>query len=138
MNKRVWMAAVCSVALISAAFAGSPVGKWKGKISASIPKLPESATAEQKKQVADGMAMIAKMVIEMDVKADKTYTVNITGGPQSQPPQKGNWSQKGNVVIFTSQKNQSGQKMNLSNDGKTMKASMGSGAQGASVTFTRA
>ncbi len=137
MQKRVWMSAAAVVVLMSSALAASPVGKWKGKVSVSAPPMPANATDAQKKQVEQAMAMVKAMVINMDVKSNKTYVVTVTGGPQQPKPESGTWAQKGSAVIFTSPKSKQGQKMTLSADGKKMTVTMGAGPQAATVTFTK-
>lgn len=139
MNFRSLLVAAVSVVAVSSAFAApSPVGKWDGKVSVAPPKLPANVTAEQRKMVDQQMAMIKKMTIQMNVKADKTYTVTTVGGPQAPKPETGKWSIKGANVTFTSPRNAKGQVMVLSSNNRTMTATIAQpGQPPVKITFTK-
>lgn len=132
---------IIALSLFSAAVAApNPVGKWNGKVQISMPPTPPNATPEQKAMMAKVFDGVKKMVIKLELKADKTFTVVSPNPGDGKPgkPQSGKWSQKGNTVTLTDPKGQP-QEFTLSADGKTLSADLKQGAPGgARITFTRA
>jgi hypothetical protein len=105
---------LCSFAF--AAFAQNAAGKWKGKIDTSAMK----ATNENERK---GLAMMKKMFekayINLELKSNKTYSVEMGGmGTPKPTSETGKWSQTGRTVSVTSTKKT--EKMTISADGKTM------------------
>jgi len=123
MKMRSLAAVAVAAFAVAPAYAANPVGKWKGTVDAKMPPVPASATPEQKKMMQSAMAMIKNMSFNLDMKANKTYTVEIKGGPNGQTQKEtGKWSQKGNTVTLSSTRNGKTQSQNatLSADGKTL------------------
>jgi hypothetical protein len=135
---RIGASALFAIALVSLSLAVSPVGKWKGKVGGQMPPLPANATPEQKKQYDSMKEMVAKIVINLEFKGDKTYSVVVTGSPQKAPPETGTWTQSGNTVTVKSTKNGQTrtQPMTMSADGKTITMSPPGGST-AKITFVR-
>lgn len=120
------------------ALAASPVGHWTGKMTIKMPTLPPSANPQQKAMMQKVMSQMAQARIMLDLKANKTFTVSMSGMPQAAgaKTESGTWSQKGNVVTTNQAKPGSKpQSMNLSPDGKTMTLTI-PGGQG-KVVFTK-
>jgi len=136
---RVGASALFAVALGSVCLAASPVGKWKGKVGGSMPPLPANANAQQKQQYDAAKAMVAKIVINLELKSNNTYSVTVDGGPQKAPAETGSWSAKGNTITVTSTKGgqKRSQSMTLSADGSKLTMSP-QGSAGTKVTFVRA
>ena len=130
--------ALALVAAAPFALAANPVGKWTGKMMIKMPTLPPSANPQQKAMMEKVMSQMSQARITLDLKANKTFTVSMTGMPQAQgaKTETGMWSQKGNVVTTTQAKAGSKpQSMTLSPDGKTLTLTIPNG-QG-KVVFTK-
>lgn len=65
------------------------VGKWKGEV-----KMPESAKDDPMAKM--GEAFMGMMSMDLDLKADKTFTLTMVFIPIA-----GDWSMSGNVVTLT-------------------------------------
>ena len=93
-----------ALAILSASLlAANVVGTWKGKITIDSSKAPKPANPEQQKAVENGLAQVKKMVLTLNLKADKTYTVDASNVPGQTKNQKseGTWKQDGNTVLLT-------------------------------------
>lgn len=127
------MAAVAT----GSALAASPVGVWKGKIQFKAPNLPATMNPQQKAMVQQQLAMVQKMQIVLNIKANKTFTASVSGGPAgaNQKQQNGTWTQNGNNLVMTDAKSKTAQTFALSANGKTLSFDM-PGGQG-KIVFTR-
>lgn len=106
------------------AFAGTPVGNWKGKISVKMPPMPPNMPVEQKQMVTKMMAQVAKGSLLANFRKDGTFTMKTIGMPmvpKGKESQTGKWTQKGTLVtVHDDNSKQPPQTMVLSRDGKTM------------------
>ena len=138
--------AVCCAAFALAA--GSVVGTWKGVIVMDTSKLPKPKDANQQKMMDAGIAMVKKMKITLNLKADKTYAASFSGGPDgASKTSTGKWSQSGTTVTMTPQKDggkpvtgeqAKPQKLTVSADGKTLTMSPPSqGGMSVKIVFSR-
>jgi hypothetical protein len=87
----------------TAAVAGTNVvGAWKGHVEMNMSKMPPAKTPEQKQMMDKVMAQIKKMVINLNMKSDKTFTMTAIGAPPDgkNHTMTGTWSQKGDTVNF--------------------------------------
>ncbi len=139
------VAALCL--LTTSAIAQSPVGSWKGKINMKMPTLPANMPPSSKAMVQQQLAAVQKMVINLTMKKDQTYTVTTTGAPAGAGNQddKGTWKQKGKTITMSSgKKTPNGankpQDFILSADGKTLTLTIPgpSGANSGSIVFKKA
>lgn len=106
---------LCVCALSLAAFAQNVTGKWKGKIDLSAIK---ATTDTEKKQLAMMKQMLEKTYLNLDLKANKSYSVEIGGFPGQKPKtESGTWSQSGRTITVKGKKTES---MTVSADGKTL------------------
>jgi hypothetical protein len=139
--KRILSATVLVAVVVTSSLAVSPVGSWTGKlVMSSLPPLPPSASAEQKKKYQEVVATIRKYRVELSVKSNKTFKLSAPA-LFTQPAIKaeGTWTQKGNDVMLktlkengvaTKGKDAEPQKSTLSKDGKTMTIVFPSGPSG--------
>lgn len=142
MKKLVILFAV--VAISAASFAQNPVGAWKGKIAIDTSTLPKPQNAEQKKQMDQGMQQLRSMVLRLNLKANKTFTIDVPAmGPAPAQKGEGTWSQKGNkVTLITTKQNGKApadskpQTMTIATGGKKMVLTP-PGPQKVTITFTR-
>jgi hypothetical protein len=122
----------------ASSYAQSAVGTWTGHIDVSAVK---AADANQQKMMDSMKKMFASTVLKLSLKADKTYSIVITGmGPSAKPTtETGKWSQSGRTVTV-SDKSGKPQAMNLSANGKTMVMTPPSGKGGPAgmkIVFTK-
>jgi hypothetical protein len=103
MKKLLALVAVASIAVC--AFAQSPVGAWKGKILMDMTKMPKAANAAQQKQMNDAMAKVKAITLNLNMKANKTFTISIPA-MMGQPGHtaEGTWVQSGKKITLTSTK----------------------------------
>jgi hypothetical protein len=103
-NFRRFLALSIAMSISASLLAVGVVGKWKGKVVLDVSKLPKAQNEQQKKSMEAGFAMVKKMVIILDLKANKTYTGEAKNMPGGQPDQRseGTWRQEGNVLWLTS------------------------------------
>ncbi len=134
------------VAISAASFAQNPVGAWKGNISIDASTLPKARTPEEQKQMDAAMAAMRSLVLKLNVKANKTFTIDSPAMGQA-PAQKveGTWSQKGNKVTLVTTK-QNGVKppagnkpqvLTISADSKKMTLTPATGGPKVVVTFSK-
>lgn len=133
-----------ATALGVAAIAGAQgvLGTWHGKMTVNPSSLPPNLTPEQKKMAMSQIEMVKKVKFLLTVNKDKSFKINITGGPQGQEQNTvGKWTQKANAVTFTPTDKKPGSTpmtMALSKDGKQLVAKLPPGmANKASLVFTR-
>ena len=97
-------------------------------------------TAQQKAMVEQQLGTVRNIVLLLDLKSNKTYTLKVTGAPQ-QPKgdqgDNGSWTQSGNTITFKSAKNKTekAQTIKVAPNGKSMTL-IAPGGQG-KVVFTR-
>lgn len=103
MKKFLALVAVASIAVC--AFAQSPVGAWKGKIQMDVSKMPKAANPAQQKQMNEAMAKVKAITLNLNMKANKTFTISIPA-MMGQPGHtaEGTWTQSGKKVVLTSTK----------------------------------
>jgi hypothetical protein len=100
------MRTVATLALLvvgaSLSLAQNPAGAWKGKLNIKMPPLPASATPEQKAQYTKGKAQLAKAVLNLNLKANKTWTMTATGVPMGPGgnTQTGTWTVNGRTITL--------------------------------------
>lgn len=136
------LASVLSVSLIAAA-SPNVVGHWKGKLH--LGSMPSTQNDQQKQFMAQMVKMMSKMTINLDLKRDHTYSVNVTGLPQNSGKQSdtsdhGTWTQSGNKLILKGGKHmqsrgKQSQEFSVSSDGKKITASDPAGH--GTVVFTK-
>lgn len=135
---RLKMLICATLATVAVAFAANAAGTYSGKIVLDKSKLPKGQNAEQQKMINDSLAKVAQMKINLSLKANKTFTITMSGGPMPKASNaEGTWTQSGNKVTMKTTKQdgksvsgQQGETQNLtlSGDGKTLTldgASMG-------------
>lgn len=121
--KKVWLGvALASFALLLSA-CSSPekkvIGKWKGEVA--MPKSDDPGS-----QMANAMASMFASAINLELKSDKTFTLNLFISIE------GTWSMAGNTVTLTPKaaagmdsakmSDQKPIELELSGDGKTLTA----------------
>jgi hypothetical protein len=128
------------------AFAQNPVGAWKGKITVDRSALPK-VDPQQQKMVDQALTQVEKMVIKLNMKSNKTFTMVVPpfmGNPGVNA--EGTWSQKGSTITMVTKKAngqapKSGEKpqpMTITADGKKMTMTPPSSGMGKTkITFTR-
>ena len=135
--RRFALAAVCLSICAAAIASPNLVGKWKGRIT-GLPSMGKATTPQQQKMMDSMMVKIKAMVINLTLKADKTFTITVSNSPMpaANNSDSGTWSQKGQSLILTG-KGKSGkphtQTLDLSKDFKTISHS----ERGASVQFKK-
>ncbi len=132
--------ALLALAAFAAAQAQNVVGSWNGKMDMSGVK-PKDAN---EKAMLDMMkSMMASMSIKLNMKADKTYHIDISGtiqGKAHKQTEDGKWSQSGKTITVVDPKGKK-ETMTVSSDGKRMvmvPRSDEKGPKGAQMIFTRA
>lgn len=102
-STRRFIALAITMSLAASLLAAGITGKWKGKVVLDASKLPGAQNEQQRKQMEAGFAMIKKMVIHLDLKANKTYVADAKNMPGGQPDQhsEGTWKQDGNTLWLT-------------------------------------
>jgi len=139
--------AVTSAAfLVASAMATGVTGVWHGRLKVKLPPQPAGATAEQKKAVVDSVAKAQQINFLLTLKADKTFSMVLSGGMFSKPQTAtGNWTQTGSKITVTATKNNGlaaksakPQSLVVSKDGKSLAARLPAPqVKQASLTFTR-
>src|SRR5262249_35570637 len=74
--KKLAALAVLTLATV-AAFAQSPVGSWKGKISVDTSAMPKPQNAQQADMIKKAMDAVSKITLQLNLKGDKTYTISV-------------------------------------------------------------
>lgn len=145
--KRILSVGAVLAALVATTFAATNVvGSWTGRVSVDTSKLPQQSDPLAQKQMKTMRDMMAKVVLHVKLKADKTYTATTTGVPGGKEQKEaGTWSISGSTVtIKTTTSNgkpatgqaAKAQKLALSKDGKTMTETQSSPAPGGTIIFT--
>jgi len=141
-------AVVAAVAALGTTAMAAPnaVGKWKGKIQFTLPKLPPNLTPQQRQMIDQQLAQVRKMTLNLNLQQGGKYSMLVTGGPAGMKnnTDTGTWSQSGNTVTIKSAKKSQNpqankpQNLTLAANGRTMTLIMppGMGMNG-KVTFTR-
>ena len=97
-----------SIVIGIAAFilAAGVAGKWKGKVILDTSKMPKAQNPQQQKAMENGFAGVKKMVIMLELKANKTYIADAQNMPGKAAPEhnEGTWKQEGNTLWLTSTK----------------------------------
>jgi hypothetical protein len=134
--------------IATAAVAGTNVvGAWKGKVEMDLSSLPKAQNAQQQQMMDKMMAQVKKMVINLTLKGNKTFTMSAVAAPPDGKTHTmtGSWSQKGNKITMVG-KTEDGkpatdkdktQTLTVNPNGKSMSLDMpGGGGQG-KLVFTR-
>jgi len=112
-------------------------GKWNGKISTDISKLPKETDPQKADLHKKMIAQLATLKITLVLSANKTYTLTTIAPGKTAPVQHGTWSVSGNTLTLNIKGRdgaQHPQQFTLSKDGKTLSAAQ-KGAM--KITFTR-
>lgn len=129
------MRTVATLALLfvgaSLSLAQNPVGTWKGKMNIKFPAPPANAPPERKAQFETAKAQLAKAVILLTVKGNKTWNITTKGMPMPAGDAKGTWSQSGNTLTLKTDPNPQNpgrtappQAAKFSKDGKVLTISL--------------
>jgi hypothetical protein len=146
MNKIRFFLTLAIIALLAtAALAQNPVGKWNGRMEVDQKKM-SAQSPEAKKMMEQLVEMMGKMRFALELKADKTFTIKVTGvdpsGKKQEENVSGTWTQSGAVLTLTdkpktaNQKPQP-QKLTLSKDGKKLTLSPPGAGEEIQLVFTR-
>lgn len=95
--------------LAASGMAQNLVGVWKGKVEVDMSQLPKNLTPQQKQMMDQGLAVAKKMVITLNLRANKTYMASVTGLPQAAAQKgpntnEGTWRVQGSKLFLTSVK----------------------------------
>jgi hypothetical protein len=121
------------------------VGRWTGALQIDESKLPKAENEEQKKQIAEALAVARKIKLDLTLKADQTYAGVTTGAPDGDVRTEGKWSVQGTTLTLTPIKRDgkavSGQgaqprKWTIAKDGRTISMPM-PGGQGLTMVLRR-
>ncbi len=133
--------AVISAAISTSAFAAPKVlGKWNGHVTIDTKKIlsqmPATMDAKAKANVVEMMKKTSKMLILLNLKANNTYTVDVSGAPGGQKPEQdgGTWTLSGSTLSLKGKKGNP-QAATVAKDGKSITI-VAPGGQG-TVVFKR-
>lgn len=113
------------------------VGHYAGKINIS-----EQGKAQMAKlgaaQAAQAQKMLDSMTMDLELKKDKTYSMNAKG-PMGANNENGTWAVADQKVTLTPGAGSSGRPVTLTSDasGKVLTLDMGNVGGGGSMTFTK-
>ena len=92
-----------SVLLAVSAFAAGPkvVGAWNGKIKFDMARILAKNKPENREMIKKSLAAADKFKLGLNLKANHTFTLTITGGPAKQPVKgEGTWTMQGNKLTM--------------------------------------
>ncbi len=106
----------------------SPVGTWKGGMQIDRSKLPKPKNDQERKGLEQAIAQMKKASFTIVIKADKTYSGEISGAGPKTVRTEGKWTQTGSTLKLQRTKfNGEAQKgtmppqiVKISADGKTL------------------
>lgn len=156
MNRFVRVAGAMSLLMVSgAALAQNVTGLWKGSLVVDTSKLPKPKDEAQKKQMDAAMAMVRGIKVSLDMKANKTFVMKVTGLPQmtgadgKKTPEgqtaEGTWTQSGNKLTLKVTKSNGAapkgenppQQVLILEGGKKLELTPTGGGMGGKVIFVR-
>jgi hypothetical protein len=138
--------ALATCLLATSAVAQSAAGTWKGKLKMDLSAMPKMQDPKMQAMIQQQMDMVKKMVLNLSLKSDKTYSITVTGLPKDAPSgntkDAGTWSQTGDTVTIKSTMKKGNmnkpQTLMLSKDKKILNMVFPANAgPKASLTFTR-
>jgi hypothetical protein len=96
--------ATLSIVASSAIAAPKVAGAWKGKLKIDMSKLPKPTDAQQAAMIKQQVAMQQNMVINLNLAANGTFKLTLSGTPMAAqaPTQKGTWKVNGRSLVLTS------------------------------------
>ena len=100
---RFFFVATAVLVFAAASLAVEVTGAWKGQIVIDARQMPKPTDQKQRQAMENGLAMIRRMVIDLNLRPNRTFAVRMSGGPQGQPPRRaeGKWSQSGNRITLS-------------------------------------
>ncbi|MFY9234578.1 MAG: hypothetical protein WAO58_08980 [Fimbriimonadaceae bacterium] len=133
--------------LAVAGVAQNLIGTWTGKVQIDASKMPKGQNPEQQKMIDSSLAVVKKMRISVNLRANKTYTATVSGVPGGTKGQasEGTWKVQGGKLWLTSLKEngkasttKKPQPFVIAKNGKSFYMDApGGGGMGGRVTFTR-
>ncbi len=152
-----WVSVIGLVAAFGGAQAQDITGAWKGKLKVDMSKLPKPKDAAQKKQMdAFIQTMIDSVKVNLTMKANKTFSLKLSGLPQrpgadgkvnpAEQNAEGTWTQKGAVIMLKITKSNGvapkgenpPQRVNILDGGKRLDLEPEGGrGMGGKIIFTR-
>jgi hypothetical protein len=97
------VALLASASLGTAAFGQNPVGNWRGRAQIVEPQIRVKLNETQSQHVRQMIAQYQKMVVVLNLRADKTFNWTAFGAPTFVNSHKmtGAWEQTGKTVTLT-------------------------------------
>jgi hypothetical protein len=94
------VAAAVLLLATSALAATNVVGAWKGRLEINAAAMPKGETKEEQKMMETMMIKLKKVVMNLQVNANKTFTLSAVDLDGHAQKASGTWKQSGNTVTL--------------------------------------